>query len=413
MGRGRYVGRVRPGLRLRRPSVLAGGALVAALVAAGVLAATFEDGARSSSTSAAAVAALRIGTHDLAHAGRLSRYRYVILQASAAVRPLRAANPHVKLIAYENMGFAADWSCTRGVDQRYPPGGLGYCWLAARHPGWFLTDTSGRRIQSESYRGLWFTDVGNRAYQNAWAGAVISTLRAKGFDGVMLDDANSDASGHLGDRTIASYPAPASYASATESFLRNVCRQIRSAGFLALPNVNGDAPRAVRKRWAAHCDGTVKEHWAKWGESTDLQKSGDEWLGELAQLDDAEKAGKILLPITYGPKGDAHDMTFARASFLLAWSGKGGSALVWDTPGADPWSAAWTVAVGAPLGARRLLAGGVWRRDFTGGVVLVNPSASDSATVALGAAYRGSDGAWVSSVTLRPSSAAILQERAR
>ena len=181
-----------------------------------------------------------------------------------------------------------------------------------------------------------------------------------------------------------------------------------AAGLLALPNVQASAPRSLRNQWAGYCSGTVKEYWTKWGTSTNLQKTGADWNDEVAQLEDADAAGKILLPIVYAPMSDTRDMTFARATFLLGWNGSSPSALIWDTPSVAPWSPAWTASIGSPVGARRQVTGGVWRRDFTGGVALVNPDPSATVSVPLGGTFTDGSGASVTSVTLGPASGSIL-----
>jgi hypothetical protein len=385
--------------------------LLAALALVGFVLGGAHATARAGGATAPAVAALRHGGNDLANGGDLSRYQYIILQASewARVPALKAANPGVKLLAYEDMSLSTAWNCTNGVDDAFPASALGYCATLAAHPDWFLTDTNGNRVMSAWYANDWFMDIGNTAYQNAWAAAVVSALRLKGFDGVMLDDANPDPSGHLGGRTLAKYPTTASYRDAASGFLRNVCGQIRGAGFLALPNIDGGASRSLRNEWAGYCDGSVKEYWVKWGSTAgDVRKTGVDWNEEIAQLEDADAAGKILLPITYAPMSDVRDMVFARASFLLGWNGRSASAEIWNVPGTDPWSPSWTASVGSPNGPRRQVTGGVWRRDFTDGTVLVNPDASATVTVPLGGTYLDLDGSSVSSVTLGPATGAIL-----
>jgi hypothetical protein len=62
--------------------------------------------------------------------------------------------------------------------------------------------------------------------------------------------------------------------------------------------------------------------------------------------------------------------------------------------------------VGSPLGARYRV-GLAWRRDFSRGTVVVNPSTTTQ-TVELGALFVGEGGSAVTSVTLQPADAAIL-----
>jgi hypothetical protein len=93
-------------------------------------------------------------------------------------------------------------------------------------------------------------------------------------------------------------------------------------------------------------------------------------------------------------------MAWARANFLLQDEPRNGGALIFqatDPEAQDPYSASWTADVGAPVGAR-FQVGSAWRRNFTRGTVLVNPTSS-TVTVDVGA----------QSVTLGPTSGAILR----
>jgi hypothetical protein len=63
--------------------------------------------------------------------------------------------------------------------------------------------------------------------------------------------------------------------------------------------------------------------------------------------------------------------------------------------------------IGTP-GEAAYAVGAGWRRDYSGGTVLVNPSASTSQTFALGGTYIGPDGTATSTVTLPPTSGVVL-----
>jgi hypothetical protein len=91
----------------------------------------------------------------------------------------------------------------------------------------------------------------------------------------------------------------------------------------------------------------------------------------------------------------------------MDWNGKGGG-MIWNpTDTGDPWSPDWTTDVGVPSGSRFAVGVG-WRRNYTGGTVLINPSVSSSQTFQLEAAYVLPDGTSTTSVTLAPLSAMIL-----
>jgi hypothetical protein len=71
------------------------------------------------------------------------------------------------------------------------------------------------------------------------------------------------------------------------------------------------------------------------------------------------------------------------------------------------WWPANDVNLGAPLSWHYPWAG-VWRKDFAGGLVLVNEPDEPTRTVALGGTYRDLDGALVNQVTLGPADGVVL-----
>ena len=131
------------------------------------------------------------------------------------------------------------------------------------------------------------------------------------------------------------------------------------------------------------------------------------WQGWVDLVTAVESQGRDFIGLAYGSAGDTAKMSFEKASFLLAWDG-GGSVFVYNPlDGSDPWNPAWTTDIGTPTGARYAVGAG-WRRDYTGGTVLVNPSPSASQTFALGRTYTSPDRSAVSSVTLPPTSGMVL-----
>ena len=193
-----------------------------------------------------------------------------------------------------------------------------------------------------------------------------------------------------------------------KSFLATVGPGLTAKGILALPNIMVEWPDgpSIWSDWIRYTSGAVQEYWTKWGSASSLHFAGPEWVYRQSFLDLTQRAGKIYLAITYAPAGDIRSMTYARASFLLDWNG-GRSALLFDPGPVDPWNDAWTIDLGAPAGAK-VAAGAAWKRQFAGGIVVVNPSTS-SQTVSLGGSYTASDGSRQTSVTLAPATAAMFR----
>jgi hypothetical protein len=360
------------------------------------------------------VATTRICSGCADKAGDLGRYGYVTLHAWDAGRipQIRAENPKAKILVYKDMASTPAYDCHAGVDDPLLSSGLGYCWTLQNHPDWFTTDPQGNRLRWTVYPGNWQMDVGSPGYQDEWSADVLAELKAQGWDGVVIDDANVDERPQLGGQTMSEYPTQPSYQAATRSFLANVGPRLTKAGFLVIPNIQADPVLADAKLWAdwtQFTSGGTREYWMKWGAGTDGQYGDGGWANLMNVMDTVEREGKIFLTTTTAPADDVRSMRWGRASFLIGWNG-GPSAFSFD-PNApvDPWSADWTTDVGVPAGVKQALAGGVYRRDYTQGTAIVNTSANGVRTLELGRSYVTPEGLPVTQVTLQPLTGLVLR----
>jgi hypothetical protein len=187
-----------------------------------------------------------------------------------------------------------------------------------------------------------------------------------------------------------------------------------AAGFLCLPNIQANpslAGAALWADWTQFTSGGIREYWMKWGSDTSGFFGDGGWDDLQNVAETVQRAGKIFLPVTYAPMSDVRSIRWGRANFLLTWNGGASAFIFAPAPEAqDPWSPEWTTEIGSPTGAR-VLVGGVWRREFTGGTVLVNRSSS-AVSVDLGASYALPDGAAVSQVTVAALSGLVLTRAA-
>ena len=359
--------------------------------------------------------ALRSG--DFVGARGKERYGYVILNAWEwkEIKPLKARSPEAKVLVYKDMASTRSYAVRDGVDDEFLPTGVGWADAETTHPEWFLLDTGGERIEWVGYADHWWMDVGNRAYQDRWSANVLAELKDKTWDGVFLDNAIADPRAYLGGRTIERYPEGESYAAATESFLSRVAPPLEDAGLEVIPNISfersvGWQDRYVR--WSSLASGAFHEHWMTYRTEAQPESpllADDEWASHMEQMDLMESRGRSYLAVTYGAVDDSALMTYARASFLLGWRGRRSAFVYSPYPaGTDPWRNEWTIDIGTPTGPRHR-SGTAWRRDFTGGVVLVNPSSSTSATLDLGGEYLTDKGERVTFVTLAPTSGTVLR----
>jgi len=381
------------------------------------------ENARGISTAQVAptTAPLRICTgcadYGLSTSGR---YSYVVLHSWQArlIPQLKSASPGLKVLVYKDAAASLSYACHGGVDDAKLPAGVGYCWSDANRPDWLLRDTTGARIEFCDFAGAWQMDVGDAAYQQTWLANVLADLRSAPWDGVMLDDVNESETWHLCGRTIARYPTAGEYTAANESFLGTVGPALRAAGFMAMPNIALDdwwtqGGLARWDRWVSYSSGAVQEYFSKWGrdDSRWLTDDGthDDWSGRQALFARTQAAGKTFVGVTYAPSYDVRSMRYARASFLLDWNG-GPSALAFEPTtleAQDPYFADWTTDLGAPTAAR-VRVGVAWKRVYTNGIVVLDPSPSTSQTVRLGGNYVLPNGLVGSTVTVGPARAVVL-----
>jgi len=370
--------------------------------------------------AAAAVAALSAsagsggspGLAALRVCGSFSRpgpgYRYVVLQAwqYGQIAAIKRSSPRTQVLVYKDMASTRD-DTSRTTDIST---GVAYGYADRYHPDWFLKDTSGRRVNWASWPHSWQMDIGSRSYQRTWARNVARELRRRGWDGVFVDGISRTMQypWYLNGRVLAKYPGPNDYARATTRFLRRVGPVLRRR-HLVVGNIN-DATPGLWRRWVRFTSGVSKEWWTKSTANRGAgMLTGSDWAYQTQLLREAQARHKIFIAIAYGPADDWPAIDYARASFLLF--ARGGRSAFSYAPlcGVEPSAPRWRVDVGSPLGAPSQL-GAVWRRQFSDGIVVVNPTSSSTLTVPLGGAYVGPSGSVVTSAVLGPHTGLTLRK---
>lgn len=335
---------------------------------------------------------------------------YLVLQPWEYPRipELRAKNPGITILMYKDVTATRQDAHESGLRST----GVSYQEAAVR--GWLLTDVTGRPIEWSDWTGLYPANVGDAGYQQQWGTNVLAELRAHGWDGVMMDDTLTYLShSTVGDRVATQIPDDRAMYDATESFLRRVAGRVQRAGFLAVPNltVEWDTWRAVLEDWTPYVSGWENEYFVKWGlDRSGPRFEGADWRWKMEMAAWCADRGVPLLAVTYSNRDDVAAQLLHRATWLLTWNGRtGASVFVPEEEDVDHWTTVATTEIGQPVEARHELgSSGVWRRDYTGGTVLVNPTAQ-ARLVQLGEGYRRLNGREVVGVRVAPRAGVILR----
>jgi hypothetical protein len=342
--------------------------------------------------------------------GALSAQRntYIDLQPweGAKAAELKAANPNLKVLVYQNLGAMSQGIGPNGLSSS----GVNYAEADTAHPSWFLTGGSGERLAFEDFKWLWAADVGNPEYQHLWAANVIRLLRSGPWDGVMMDDTNTTNRYHFNPASkVSRYPTDAAYQGAVRSMLEYVGPAIQAAGKLAIPNMGSwsEYPGVVAG-WLPYVSGGMDEMFVKWSKAAGQGYRGShEWEAEVGEIATTESMGKVLIAITQAEPGDVQGARYGWASTLLAGNGHTVFMASNGHPGEETWLGDYETAIGTPTGAAVPLGNGAWQRQFSNGLVLVNPTTS-SLSVSFAAAYSGDGLTNATGATLAPHGALVL-----
>jgi Hypothetical glycosyl hydrolase family 15 len=334
------------------------------------------------------------------------RYGVVILHAwqQDRLRALKQANPDVKVLVYKNLSFAAEGRSWSGQSST----GVNADEAEREHPEWFLRNTDGDGFTSWSYRWQWAMDVGSESYQRRWADNVVFELVADGWDGVFMDDTNPTMKYHYDVDRVARYPSDAAYGAATASALAHIAPRVRAAGKLVFVNLGSwsEYP-AVGRRWLDFVDGAMDEMFLKWGDEPGEGYMTERWETQLNALKATQRRGKTFLGISHSSSYDRGVARYGYATMLLGGEGDAHFALAHDYTKAT-WFPEYDYDLGRPMGPERAVPGGVHRRQFERGLVLVNPT-PQSREVSLGGTYSGSGLSDATHATMPPTSGLVLR----
>lgn len=324
-------------------------------------------------------------------------------ESASHIAAMERVEPDPRLLVYVNAAFAQ-----AGEGDTYPD-------------SWYARDAHGSTIRSLGF-GNWLMDVSEPGWIRDRARTCERLLTAAPYDGCMLDLLGTApllpgyATGiPINERTHDPW-RDREWLDATSNIARAVGRRVAPA--MIVGNGLGDGsrffdPEAPSSVLLADVDGGIAESWLR-SPKAELGSypPPSEWLLDVEMLSSVEAAGGAALVLTKAwaegtrsQKDRLHE--FALASFLLGTEGDAFFYFSYAPRSAIRWHPWWAPDIGTAV-ERFAAVHGVYRRRFTRGLVLVNPS-SEMRTLSLDRDFVDLRGRVVRSATLPPHTGLVLK----
>lgn len=292
--------------------------------------------------------------------------------------------------------------------------------LASQHPEWALKDQAGNKLYipwgcSNGTCPQYAADFGNPSYRQNWINEAKTAL-AKGYKGLWVDDVNmdwrvGDGNGNFVTPYDSRTGAPMTYDN-WKRYMAEFMEQIRSQipGAEILHNSIWYAGGPTRDADAyVQREAKAADYINREGGFNDGGLTGGTGIWSVQAvmdyIDRVHALGKHIIIDSF--TDNAADREYGLAGYFLINNGGDGYGNS-DVNTPDNWWSGYDVNLGAATGGRYQW-NGLWRRDFSGGMVLLNEPGSASKTASLGGTFKTLDGSSVTSLTLGTAHGAILR----
>lgn len=346
----------------------------------------------------------------------IDRWRYQDLRPDSWTA-LRRANPAVTILTYQlGPQAATTWDQQQTVYlnniaryrmSRGRPGGT----LAQDHAEWLLSTPIGTPFVLADAPDFVWLDFGDPGLIDFWLGATKADLvdRPWTADGVLVDNCSVDVGGTertLVGRRPARYMSGATWNAAMNRFVSKVSAGLQASGQRVLANRGGSRTPDGYAAWLDldQADGSTPDYAMEEGAFAvrygpgDVQfYPADQWLRQVALAQNVRRSATVYVSHTdIGPGMSGIDadgrqatfgqvLSFAVASYLLARIDEPARRTLFafdasrNGPGyarAEYFAAFEALTLGEPRGPFRPAPGPsatTYLREFTGGIVVVNP----------------------------------------
>jgi len=314
-------------------------------------------------------------------------------------RPLRALNPNFIVLHYH----LAPWQSAPATlfitdgsswSNDYP--------FVATHENWFWHNASGQRVAAAD--GKILMNISDPGFREYWASSIAAQVKAGDYDGVFFDSASpallqfacgvADArlAGTAARDTVFAELGGKTWIQAWQEWIAELTAKLSSDGksIALVPNVDGLVTGWDNTNYGL-ASGIFAEGFA------DPEWPVEDWRASTNAILAQASVGRIVILENYLPSSaDAARRRYYLANYLLV---KGRRTYVEYFAGTPlQWFPEWDLDLGpavsrttpsaaAVAGLEQFAAGGIYRREFAKGLVLVNPT--DAAiTVPLGKSMR-------------------------
>jgi len=245
-----------------------------------------------------------------------------------------------------------------------------FCSIQNNHPDWFLRDNNDEPLCIE---GFCMMDPGNSNWLSFWLQRAVETQEEYGWDGIFMDNVEASLGKRYDEDLIpAKYVDDESYQAAVEGALKYFYEgYFRSQGHPLYANIIAVQDWNVWLRYLNYLDGVMIEDFAVDWDSG--YKTVEEWESQMDAIAKAQGMGKHVILVAQGMKDDMDRQAFSFASYLLANEGNASFRYTEDQVYDEIWLYDdYEINLGAPK-APRYKEGSQWKRDFTNGIVIVDP----------------------------------------
>lgn len=276
---------------------------------------------------------------------------------------LKASNPNIRVVPYQNWGFASSAS----------PSSSPLTYTMALNEGW-LARYGGVYRQNSGYNWLWACDCGKAGYGLRWAQLALGRLAGFNWSGTFMDDVvfwdERVPFPHIPD----GYASTTAYKNAVAVQLQIACDYIRSQGKISVANVGGlgdgtKAAYAMSPDLQPYPDVSMAEHFGNWPGGGSQDEAS--WSRQRAAVQNAKALGRQLWGnVTLTSMSDFQRGHYG--DYLSRIWGEFGTLIISMQPdyGNEYWHDSFDDDKGNATGAFVQTGATTWQRTFTNGQTL-------------------------------------------